>query len=61
MFRKSKADEIGKFFILPLKENELAVFYLGVSGFIVRTATKQSCLTLRGCLRDDEIKALKSS
>ena len=38
MFRKSKAQEIGKFFALPLAKNEVAVFYLGVSGFLARNA-----------------------
>ena len=60
MFRKSKADEIGKFFALQVKKNELAVFYLGVSGFIARSSSQTVLLDPAGMLKDDEIKALKA-
>ena len=59
MFRKSKADEIGKFFTLPLKEDELSVFYLGVSGFIARTMNQAVLIDPAGMLKGDEVEALK--
>jgi L-ascorbate metabolism protein UlaG (beta-lactamase superfamily) len=59
MFRRSKAVEIVEFFALPLKGSELAVFYLGVSGFIVRTAKQAVIIDPAGRLKNDEIKALK--
>lgn len=60
MFRQSKAEEIVKFFASPLKEGELAFFYLGVSGFIIRTANQTVIVDPAGFLKDDEVKALKS-
>jgi L-ascorbate metabolism protein UlaG (beta-lactamase superfamily) len=60
MFRKSKADEIGKFFALQVKKNELAVFYLGASGFIARSSSQTVLLDPAGMLKDDEVKALKA-
>jgi L-ascorbate metabolism protein UlaG (beta-lactamase superfamily) len=60
MFRKSKADEIGKFFALQVNKNELAVFYLGVSGFIARSSSQTVLLDPAGMLKDDEVKALKA-
>ena len=60
MFRQSKPAEIVKFFASPLKENELAVFYLGRSGFIARTASQAVIVDPAGLLKDDEIKALKT-
>ncbi len=60
MFRKSKADKIGKFFALQVKKNEPAVFYLGVSGFIVRSSSQTVLLDPAGMLKDYEIKALKT-
>ena len=59
MFRKSKAEEIEKFFTLPLAKNELAVFYLGVSGFIARTVNQAVIIDPAGILKKDEIEALK--
>jgi L-ascorbate metabolism protein UlaG (beta-lactamase superfamily) len=59
MFRHSKAAEIVKFFASPVKGNELAVFYLGVSGFIARTANQAVIVDPAGRLKNDEIKALK--
>jgi hypothetical protein len=61
MFRKSKAYEIGKFFALPMEKNELAVFYLGVSGFIARSANQTVLFDPAGMLKDDEVKALKAA
>jgi L-ascorbate metabolism protein UlaG (beta-lactamase superfamily) len=60
MFRKSKADAIGEFFTLTLKENELAFFYLGASGFIVRSLSQTVMFDPAGMLKDDEVKALKA-
>jgi L-ascorbate metabolism protein UlaG (beta-lactamase superfamily) len=60
MFRKSKADEIGKFFALQVQKSELAVFYLGVSGFIARSSSQTVLLDPAGMLKDDEVKALKA-
>jgi L-ascorbate metabolism protein UlaG (beta-lactamase superfamily) len=60
MFRKSKADEIGKFFALQVQKSELAVFYLGVSGFIVRSSSQTVLFDPAGMLKDDEVKALKA-
>jgi L-ascorbate metabolism protein UlaG (beta-lactamase superfamily) len=60
MFRKSKAQEIERFFDLSLKKNELAVFYLGVSGFIVRSLSQTVLFDPAGMLKDDEVKALKT-
>jgi len=60
MFRKSKAQEIERFFNLPLKKNELAVFYLGVSGFIARSAGQAVLFDPAGMLKDDEVNALKT-
>jgi L-ascorbate metabolism protein UlaG (beta-lactamase superfamily) len=60
MFRKSKADEIGKFFALPLQKNELALFYLGVSGFIIRSLNQTVLIDPAGMLKDDEVTALKA-
>ena len=61
MFRKSKADAIGEFFTLTLKENELAFFYLGASGFIVRSLSQTVMFDPAGMLKDDEVKGPKSS
>jgi L-ascorbate metabolism protein UlaG (beta-lactamase superfamily) len=60
MFRKSQAQEIERFFDLPLKKNELAVFYLGVSGFIARSLSHTVLFDLAGMLKDDEVNALKT-
>jgi len=61
MFRKSKAKEIERFFTLPLAKNELAVFYLGVSGFFVRNVDNRTVLIdPAGLLKKDEISALKA-
>ncbi len=60
MFRKSKADEVGRFYALPLQKNELAVFYLGVSGFIIRSLNQAVLFDPAGMLKDDEVSALKT-
>jgi len=59
MFRQSKASEIGQFFDSKLTQNELALYYLGVSGFIVRTANNAAIIDPAGLLKGDEIKTLK--
>jgi len=60
MFRKSKAEEIAGFFNLSLRMDELAVFYLNVSGFIVRSLSQTVLFDPAGMLKDDEVNALKS-
>jgi L-ascorbate metabolism protein UlaG (beta-lactamase superfamily) len=60
MFRQSKASEIDQFFDSKLKENELALYYLGVSGFIVKTANEAVIIDPAGLLKGDETKALKT-
>jgi len=60
LFRQSKAAEIAKFSASQLKENELAVFYLGTSGFIMRTAGQAVIVDPAGFLKDDEVIALKT-
>jgi L-ascorbate metabolism protein UlaG (beta-lactamase superfamily) len=60
MFRKSKAHEIEQFFNLQLKKNEVAFFYLGVSGFIVKSIGQTVLFDPAGMLKDDEVNALKS-
>ena len=60
MFRKNKAEEIGTFFDSPLQKNELAFFYLGVSGFIVRSISRTVMFDPAGMLKNDEVKALKT-
>jgi len=60
MFRKSKAEDIGGFFALPLQKNELAVFYLDASGFIVRSPNHTVLIDPAGMLKDDEVSALKT-
>jgi L-ascorbate metabolism protein UlaG (beta-lactamase superfamily) len=60
MFRKSKAQEIERFFTLPLKNDELAVFYLGVSGFILRSLSQAVLFDPAGMLKDDEVNALRT-
>ncbi len=37
LFRGSKADEINEFLATPLRKNEISLYYLGVSGFIIRS------------------------
>jgi len=59
MFRKSKAEEIARFFTVTLKKNELAVYYLGKSGFIARTTNETVIIDPAGFLKKDEIAALK--
>lgn len=60
MFRKSKATEISEFFALPLEKNEVAVYFLGVSGIIVRTNKLTVMFDPAGMLKNDEITALKT-
>jgi L-ascorbate metabolism protein UlaG (beta-lactamase superfamily) len=59
MFRRSRAEEIAGFFALPIATNEVAVFYLGVSGLVARTASHAVLFDPAGFLKDDEITALK--
>ena len=60
MFRRSKASEIVDFFAAQLKDNELGLFYLGVSGFIVRTKNQAVIIDPAGFLKNNEVTALKS-
>lgn len=60
MFRKSKTDEIGNFFSLQLEKNQLAVYYIDTSGFILRSLSNTVLIDPAGMLKDDEIKALKA-
>ena len=59
MFRRSNANQIEEFFALPLKNNELAFFYLGVSGFLARSANHSVIFDPASFLKGDEVKALK--
>jgi L-ascorbate metabolism protein UlaG (beta-lactamase superfamily) len=59
LFRRSKADEVSAFFSAPLQKNELSVFYLGVSGFIVRSIDHSALIDPAGMLKGDEINAMK--
>ena len=59
MFRKSKADDIGGFFAAPLQRNELSLFHLDVSGFILRSASHAVLIDPAGMLKDDELGELK--
>lgn len=59
MFRRSKADEISAFFAMPLSKNELSMFYLGVSGFIIRSLSHALLIDPAGMLKGDELSALK--
>lgn len=60
MFRKTKSKEISNFYSLPLKEKEVALFYLGVSGIIARTNNHAVLIDPAGLLKADEISALKT-
>jgi L-ascorbate metabolism protein UlaG (beta-lactamase superfamily) len=59
-FRKSKAKEINKFYNLMLKNNEVAVFYLGVSGVLARTSNQAVLIDPAGFLKKEEILTLKT-
>jgi len=59
LFRRSKADEISAFFAMPLSKNELSMFYLGVSGFIIRSLSHALLIDPAGMLKGDELSALK--
>ncbi len=60
LFRRSKAEGINGFFAAPLLKNELAVFYLGVSGFIIRSVNHAVLIDPAGMLKGDELNALKA-
>ncbi len=60
MFRKSKADEIRAFFAAPLQKNEIALYYLGVSGFIIRSINHSVLIDPAGMLKNDEVEAAKA-
>ncbi len=60
MFRKSKANEINNFYNLVLKNNEVVVFYLGVSGVLARTSNQAVLIDPAGFLKKEEILALKT-
>lgn len=59
MFRRGRVEEIVEFFASSLAKNEVAVFYLGVSGVIVRAAGQAVVFDPAGFLKDDEASALK--
>jgi len=59
MFRKTKADEISGLFKSPLHANELVVFYLDVSGFLLRSSNHAVLIDPAGMLKDDELSSLK--
>ncbi len=61
MFRKSKAKEIEQFSVLPLAKKELAVFYLGKSGFLARTSSSTIIIDPAGFLKKDEVTNLKAA
>jgi L-ascorbate metabolism protein UlaG (beta-lactamase superfamily) len=60
MFRKSKANEIESFFAQPLQSAHLSVFYLGVSGYLVRSAKHAVIFDPAAFLKSDEVKSLKT-
>ena len=60
MFRQSKAAVVEEFFSSPLAKNQVAVFYLGTSGFLIRAADKTVVIDPAGFLKNDEVKALKN-
>lgn len=60
MFRRSRAEEISSFFAFSLQKNELSLFYLGVSGFIIRSISHSVLIDPAGMLKRDELNALKS-
>jgi L-ascorbate metabolism protein UlaG (beta-lactamase superfamily) len=59
LFRKNKADEIHAFFSAPLQKNEIALYYFGVSAFIIRSINHSVIIDPAGMLKSDEIDALK--
>ena len=59
MFRRSKSEEISKFFALGLSENQIAVVYLGASGILARASKQSVLIDAAGFLKDDEAAALK--
>lgn len=59
MFRKSKAEAIRGFFASSLQQNELALFYLGVSGFIIKSAGHEVLIDPAGMLKGDEVAEFK--
>jgi L-ascorbate metabolism protein UlaG (beta-lactamase superfamily) len=60
LFRGSKAEEINRFATTPLQKNELALFYLGVSGFIIRSGNHTVLIDPAGMLKGDELEVLKA-
>lgn len=60
LFRGSKAGEIHAFAATPLQKNELALYYLGVSGFIIRSVNHTVLIDPAGMLKGDELDALKA-
>lgn len=60
MFRRSRADELAQFFAAALQSNEVAAYYLGVSGFIIRSLNHAVIIDPAGMLKSDEASALKS-
>jgi len=59
MFRRSRAEEIDRFFASELSENQVVVIYLGASGILARTSKLSVLIDEAGFLKDDEVAALK--
>jgi len=59
MFRKNKDMEIDNFFTISPGRRELEVFYLGTSGFLIRTTNQTVLIDPGNMLRSDETKALR--
>lgn len=60
MFRRSRAVEISDFSNCHLNSNELAIYYLGVSGFIIRSPNHTVLVDPAGMLKGNEKAALKN-
>ncbi len=56
--RKSKAAEIARFFDSSVAKDEVALFYLDGSGFIVRTTSHAVLFDVAGLLKEEEVNAL---
>ena len=59
MFRKSESDSIRGFFSAPVQKNELCLFHLDVSGFIIRSENHAVLIDPAGMLKDDELAQFK--
>ena len=61
LFRGSKADEIKEFAETPLQRNGLALYYLGVSGFIIRSVDHTVLIDPAGMLKGNELDMIKAA